>query len=104
MIAHQLTIFDRPVETPSFSAQLRQANHENTEDVQLEHKPLRERVYDAMLHGRPMTLAAIAAAAHGPEASVSARIRELRSDGHNITKWQAKGCKLFLYRLISPQI
>ena len=87
----------------SFSAQVLEKNHENAEDMKREKAPLRERVYQAMGHGRPMTLAQIAAAAHGPEASVSARIRELRADGHVIHKWQEGKSPVFLYRLLPLQ-
>ncbi len=57
-------------------------------------------VYEAMRHGGWMTLAEVAFHARCPEASASARIRELAKKGHLHEKRRAKDGGLFEYRLL----
>jgi len=64
------------------------------------------RVYEVLKDGRWYTLRELSILANGPEASIGARLRDLRKDkfgGHTVDRRRKKG-GLFLYRLkIEPQ-
>jgi hypothetical protein len=61
--------------------------------------PQIERVYNLMIDGRKRTLAEISVAVGGPEASISARIRELRragNGGYDVrSEYFSKGCWVY---------
>lgn len=60
-----------------------------------------QRVYDVMRDGRWRTLRQLSDEAHAPEASVSARLRDLRKDkfgGHTVERRRTDG-GLWTYRL-----
>ena len=54
---------------------------------------LLDRVYRLMRDGKPRTLRQIADACNGGEASCSARLREIRSNGCAIEKFEDEGIK-----------
>lgn len=88
---------------PSFSSQVvaqNQAECPPEPTFKPSQKQLRA-VYEAMKHGRWMTLAEIAFHARAPEASASARIRDLdREFGIPHERRKAKDGGLYQYRLI----
>jgi predicted transcriptional regulator len=105
MIAHQLTIFDRPVETPSFSAQVAAQNAaECPREPQFKPsaKSIRA-VFNAMKHGRWMTKAEIAYHSGATEHAVSARLSDLKKQGIRSEKRKANDGSLYEYRLILPK-
>lgn len=59
-----------------------------------------KRVFNFMADQHPHTLADIAKATKAPEASVSARLRQLRQMGHTIQRTRLAG-GLHVYRLVT---
>lgn len=57
-------------------------------------------VYDVMKDGRWRSLAELAYASGHPEASVSARLRDLRKKGHLVNRRKAKEGKLYEYQVL----
>ena len=77
----------------------------HTERDAIRLRRLYDRVFAVMSDGKPHTLAEIAQKAHGSEASVSARLRDMRKPkfgGHNVeTEYISDG--LFQYRLVKEK-
>jgi hypothetical protein len=99
----QLTIDDAPKEKPlSFSASAVASNQADLPPEKIDTRQwgaqLRA-VYEVMKDGRWRTLAEIAFHAKAPEASVSARIRDLARKGFSHVKRKAKEGKLYEYQL-----
>lgn len=68
--------------------------------------PQHERIKALMVDGHWRTLAAIAAATHTPEASVSAQLRHLRKPrfGSHIIEREHIGGGLYQYRMAAPRL
>lgn len=61
-------------------------------------------VLDLMIDGQSRTLRDINVATGAPEASVSARLRDLRASGYTVERSRVPGHKnLFLYRVVTPK-
>ena len=100
----QVTLFELMAETEkqSFSQAIVQANPDQKPEppnptAQMAAQLLK--VYVVMRQGRWMTLAEIAYHAKTPEASASARLRDLRKKGFVISKRKAPDGKLYVYQL-----
>jgi hypothetical protein len=101
MTIHQFTLDELLEEAPRFSAIVSRQNEAEVPSDQLNTSKWGDQVravYEVMRDGRWRTLAEIAFHAKAPEASASARIRDLKRKGIDHEKRKASGGSLYEYR------
>jgi len=88
----QPSLFDNPVRRKFHGPDVEKRDAQRLES-------LLGRVEKVMSSGEWLTLAQIALRSNGMEASVSARLRDLRHDGYTIDRKKTETPGIFLYRM-----